>query len=157
MVAVEPSSVPILSSWQYVLVLFIGSFAGILGGVAAILSARRAKEVKNHLSQKEKEDLEWKTSNIGIANGHGTLMRQMTVTMESVGRLADQTDELHKKLDHHILDSAEYRAGVKQHLGSIQEDLDKHIQWAEEAVYPLIQSKTDEPIPAPPSITKDGK
>jgi hypothetical protein len=129
--------------WQIIIVVCVTSAAGILGGVAAILSARRAKDVKEHLTTRQTEEQEWRETNIGKANGHGSLMRQMTITMERTGQLAEHVYELKN-------DIADVRADMVTHIGKEREKLEdirdsiatvegklvEHVMWEESQKYP---------------------
>jgi phosphoglycerate-specific signal transduction histidine kinase len=167
-----------------VLIIIVPSIAGILGGVAAIMAARRAHAVKTHLTQKEMEEREWREKNIGVANGHGTLMRQMTMTMEHVGNLNEHVMDLKDgqakiigkmaqvegELAHHINGSTSYRESVRleigslhqdigslhQDIGSLHQDLKDHVAW-EVTQFPFPWDGTERRKSPPPNDPPAGK
>ena len=164
--------------WQVILALLITSLAGILGGIAAILAARRGKRVHDRLTEREAmeaerllEEKKWREQNIGVANGHGTLMAQMTHALERVGELAEHTYELKDgqskimsevagvktDLTHHVNESAVYRASVHKELGAVRNDLLSHVEWEMKQKYPQEWDGTERRKSPPPHNPPAGK
>ena len=110
-------------AWVIVLLIVVPSLAGILGGVAAILSSRRAKDVAGHLVKKQESDKKWMDQTIGQVNGHGSLMRQVTITMERVGQLAEHIYDLKTGQTH----LSEGQGLLTSEIVAVKESIKDHI------------------------------
>ena len=134
--------------WLIVTTIIVGSLAGILSGIAAIMAARRAKVARDHsvvAAATVKTQFE---ETIGTPNGHGNVMDQLAHLADN--QMRDSTllneyqmhadrklERIDAKLDGHVSESVIYRQGVNNTLGALADRLRAHDEWERANKYRL--------------------
>jgi hypothetical protein len=173
---IPPTTIPHASTqeslfhepWQVLLALLITSLAGILGAVAAIMGARRAKAAKHEAVRVAVGVKEQFENAVGTPNGHGSLMDQNLVLLQNQhniqqamardsSALADHITQADYRLEHineklskldgvlneHVKESTVYRSGVKDKLQTVETKLDDHVAWEMSQKYMVIPKTAD--------------
>lgn len=164
--------------WQIIVATFLTSLTGILGGIAAIIGARRSRHARD-LAKAVADAME---QNIGQANGHGTLMKQTAQLMqnqhdimqsqardssaltEHITSADTRLEQIHgrvsrvdNRLDAHIEESMSYRAGVENALGALADRLRLHDEWERSKKYPPEAEATPDPQPVRERAARRGQ